>query len=61
MPAIATLIILFGCVTSATTALTFMEVRRLRLKELFAVQRNLGEMKVLWRRCQPEDARKERT
>lgn len=30
MPAIATLIILFGCVISATTALTFMEVRRLR-------------------------------
>jgi hypothetical protein len=30
MPAIATLMILFGCVISATTALTFVEVRRLR-------------------------------
>jgi hypothetical protein len=30
MTAISTLIVLFGCVISATTALTFMEVRRLR-------------------------------
>ena len=30
MSAIATLMILFGCVISATTGLTFVEVRRLR-------------------------------